>query len=366
MTFPTITLPSRALALARGVLSIPRIHFLTAPIMLFVAVFLVVMQGPGILQDYKISQNPLTIDGDIDGECQTRKAVVTSCEATLTYDYDGGRYEKNIDVMFVDMHSGDYETDLVISADQPELATISLALDKLWSRIFIFAAFTVAFTGLFLAPIFQAIRVLRARGQFARPARLTPVPVEITAMENKGRRLSATYADTLSERKTGRTAHTRFARGEEPLIVGRTGGNAVALAVWHGDAALPVLLDSRLMRIDMTAKERADALAPLEAAMPAAEDRQAPPVPEVAKAGPSLARRIGLALLIGLLVVAAYFGYWLWYVTSASSAFTAPAMDINAAMPESLNRWGCEQLKKRFGDDRAPYGCVAADYQSWK
>lgn len=366
MTFPTIKLPSRALALARGVLSIPRIHFLTAPIMLFVAVFLIVMQGPGILQDYKISRNPLTIEGDIDGECTTRKAVVTSCEATLTYDYDGQRYEKNIDVMFVDMHSGDYETDLVISADQPELATMSLALDKLWSRIFIFAAFTVAFIGLFLAPIFQAVRVLRTRRQLARPALLTPVPVAITAVEDKRKRLSITYADTLSERKTGRTAHTRFEPGEEPLIVGKTGDNAVALAVWHGDAALPVLLDSRLMRIGMTDKERAAALPPLETALPAAEDRQAPLVPEATKAGHSLTRRIGLALLVVLLVVAGYFGYWLWYVTSASSAFTAPAMDINAAMPESLNRWGCEQLKKRFGDTRAPYGCVAADFQSWK
>ena len=53
-------------------------------------------------------------------------------------------------------------------------------------------------------------------------------------------------------------------------------------------------------------------------------------------------------------------------MTSAGSQFTSPAMDINNMMPAPLNRWGCDQLKKRFGDQRAPFGCTASDYTSWK
>jgi hypothetical protein len=41
-------------------------------------------------------------------------------------------------------------------------------------------------------------------------------------------------------------------------------------------------------------------------------------------------------------------------------------MEINNMMPEPLNLWGCTQLEARFGGDRAPFGCTAADYTSWK
>jgi hypothetical protein len=77
-------------------------------------------------------------------------------------------------------------------------------------------------------------------------------------------------------------------------------------------------------------------------------------------------QRLGLFLVLLLLIAGGFFGYWLWYVTSAPSQYNSPGMDINNMMPEALNRWGCDQLKERFGDGRAPFGCVASDYQSWK
>jgi len=41
-------------------------------------------------------------------------------------------------------------------------------------------------------------------------------------------------------------------------------------------------------------------------------------------------------------------------------------MEINNILPGPINEWGCDQLQKRFGDDRAPHGCTASDYTSWK
>lgn len=368
MAFPTLKLPIRPLTLKRGVISTPLAYYFSTPILLAIAVFMVVAEGPGILRDYKISKNPLVIEnGDINGSCKTRKAVFTTCEVDLAYEHGGQRYEKDVEIMFVDFHSGDYETGLVISADKPDLATISLGLDMLWNRIITLTVFAVLLGGGSLVMIFLALRILRVRGQLKHPAVLTPVPVEITAVDNKRNRLAITYADRVSERKTKRVAFTRFEAGQEPIIVGDAGSNAVALAVWHGDTSLPVLLDDRLERIEMTEQERAEALAPiLAAASSAGGQAMAAPLTAPAKKGLSFARRLGLFFLVLALIVGGFFGYWLWYVTSAPSQYNSPGMDINNMMPEALNRWGCDQLQKRFGDGLAPFGCTAADYQSWK
>lgn len=367
MTFPTITLPARPLALKSGAISIPVAYYFSIPVLLAIAAFMVITEGPGILRDYKISQNPLVIDdGDIKGSCTTRKAIFTTCEVDLSYQHAGQRYESDVEVMFVDFHTGDYETGLVISADQPGLATITLGLDMLWNRIITLAAFTVLLGGGGLAMIFLTLRILRARSQLRHPEPLSVIPVEIMGMDKKRDRVSATYADRLSERKSKRVAFTRFEAGQEPIIVGDAGNNAVALAVWHGGTSLPVLLDDRLERIEMSAQERTAALAPLYDAVSANGHVPGAAAQAKTKTGMSLARRAGLFVLVLLLIAVGIVGYWLWYVTSAPSQYNSPGMDINNMMPEALNRWGCSQLQSRFGDGNAPFGCTASDYTSWK
>jgi hypothetical protein len=368
MTFPTIKLPSRALALTRSVIAMPKAYYLSTPILLALVAFMLFAEAPGILRDYRISANPIIVeDGSIrEGKCTTRKAIFTTCKAELGYVYNGQSHESDVEIMFVDFHSGDYETSLVISGDEPALATLSLGLDMLWNRIITLAAFTALLGGACLMMIFLALRLLVVWSQLRHPARLVPLPVEITAVDKKGNRFAVNYADKLSDRKTGRTALTRFGRGQEPLIVGESGRNAVALAVWHGTTALPVLLDSRLERIALTDEERAAALGPLTEELAAIAHQHASDLVDTSKKGPSLKKRLAMILLVLLLIVGGFFGYWLWYVTSASSQFNSPGMDINNMMPSSLNRWGCDQLKSRFGNDRAPFGCVAGDYTSWK
>jgi hypothetical protein len=60
------------------------------------------------------------------------------------------------------------------------------------------------------------------------------------------------------------------------------------------------------------------------------------------------------------------FGYWIYYATSATDAFDSIGIEINNLMPQPLNDWACGQLYQRFGTERAPFGCVADDYSSWK
>ena len=319
-----------------------------------------------MIRDYQISQNPLVLEnGDVqNGRCTTRKAIFTDCEARLVYNYGGRDYDTEVEVMFVDFHTGDYETGLVISADHPELATMSLGLDMLWNRIITLTVFVILLGGMSLGMIFLGIRIWRVKGQLRRPAMLNPVPVEVTAFDRKRGVLSITYNDKIAADKTGRSAYTRMKNGEEPLIVGEAKGKAIGLAVRHGNTALPVLLDDRLQRVELTDDERAAALASLASQQEG--DRNAPVLVEEPKRAVSIWKRLQIFFGVLLLIVVGVVGFWLWYVTSSTTQFQSPGMDINNLMPAPLNEWGCEQLKKRFGQDRAPFGCVADDYTSWK
>jgi hypothetical protein len=363
---PTLVLPGRPLSLAPDVISTPRAYYWATPIILAFAVFLTVWEAPGVIRDFQISQNPLELaDGDVqNGRCTTRRAIFTDCEARLVYSYNGRNYDSSVEVMFVDFHVGDYETGLVISADHPELATMSLALDKLWNRIVTLVLFVGILGCMSLAMVFFALRIWLVRRQLRRPAVLGVVPVEITAFDRNRRRLAITYNDKLAADKTGRSVYTQMAADAEPLIVGEANGKAVGLAVRHGSTALPVLLDSRLQRIEFSEDERAAALAPF--AHPSGADPHAPVLIERPGKTVSIWWRLKLFFATLLLIVVGVFGFWLWYVTASDTAFQSPGMDINHLMPRPLNTWGCAQLKKRFGQERAPFGCVAADYTSWK
>lgn len=113
MTFPTIKLPERALRLAQNLISMPKAVYFSLPILIGLTVFMAVSEVPGILRDWTISQNPVKLaNGDIrDGKCSTRKGFFTTCEAHLNYVYDGRAYDKDVEIMFVDIHVGDYDTD---------------------------------------------------------------------------------------------------------------------------------------------------------------------------------------------------------------------------------------------------------------
>lgn len=367
MNLAQIKLPSRPLSLKRGVISVPAAYYFSIPVLLVILAVMLVAEGPGILRDYQISKDPLEIEsGDINGSCKTRKAIFTTCEADLSYEHAGVSYMKEVEVMFVDFHSGDYETGLVISAKNPELATISLGLDMLWNRIITLGVFVALLGFGSLAMLFTLIRVLRARLQLRHPAPLTVIPVALTAVAEKRSRLFVTYADTVRDAKTKRQSFTHLERGRIPVVVGHTGKHDIALAVWHGNTALPVLLDDQLERIDLSNEERAQALASI-APMVASQVQEASSTAGAAiKKQPGLLRRLGTFVAIVAVIIIAVFGYWLWYVTAAPSQFNSPGMDLNNMMPAAVNEWGCARLQERFADGPAPFGCTAADYRSWK
>ena len=189
MTIPDIKLPPRPLKLKRGVLSVPFAYYFSPVILLALAVFMLVAEGPGIIRDYKISQNPVEIaDGDLNGSCKTRKAVFTTCNAKLAYDYEGKHYKSDVEVMFIDMHSGDYEAGLVISGSDPQLATISLGLDMLWNRIITLVILSVLLGIGGVALLLALVRYFRAKSKLDEAQPLILLPVALTSVTKKTRR----------------------------------------------------------------------------------------------------------------------------------------------------------------------------------
>lgn len=368
MTFPEISLPSRPLALKQSSLSLPRGYAISLPFVFLLTGMLFYWQVPNLWRDYQISQNPLVMEDGrlLSGECKTRKGVFTDCDARVSYTYQGKSYESDTHIFFVDAHVGDYETDIVISADHPELATLSLGLDKLENRFISAGILCGIFALICLISIVLGVRTSFARSRLTTPAILKPVPVEIATYKESFGRLFVTYADKIAEDKTKRTAYSRFAKGQEPIIIGEADdGSPVGLAVRHGNTAYPVLLDAGLQRIMMTDEERAAALASIVVASDETAADEPSSLREPAKKGRFLRAVLGFLAII-LVIAGLVLGYWYWYVTAGYTQFMQAGMEINNMLPGPMNEWGCDQLQKRFGDQNAPYGCTASDFKSWK
>lgn len=365
MTFVTLPLPSRALSVSRNPFAAPRGFAFAVITLVALSAFLGWWQGPGLWRDWQISQNPQVIkNGDIDGECTMRRGI-TDCDAHLSYSYNGEPYERDVSMAFLDFSSSDYEVEVVISRSEPGLATISLGLDMLWNRSAVFFVLMALLAGGAIAMIIQGLGAARNNRAASTPGRLTLVPVEVTDMRQDRGSLFVSYRDRLKGPKSKRVTHTRFSRGQEALLATNDLGETVGVGVQLEQASSPMLLDAGLERLELTEPERRAALEAFRAEQ-AQRSAPVPPESETKKRKPAYLRGLLAGLGVILLFVVGALGYWLYYVTAAPDAFDSIGMEINNLMPEPINAWGCEQLEARFGQERAPFGCTASDYQSWK
>ena len=355
-----LTLPDRKISLSGGTGARSGWTIIGVLFILAITIFLAVWQVPGIQRDWQISQNPVVLhDGNVrNGECNWRKGL-TTCSADLSYSYKGQSYDVPVELAFLDIHTGDYSVDIVISATRPELATITLGLEKLWNRIIVLAVLVGILMAVAFAALIRHARASRQDRLLLRPGKLDVVPVRIVHSETAGRRLNLKYAYQTAAGKT-RQASTTFARGTAPLGVVDHAGQTLGIAVMHERSSVPVLLDTALRRLDLSEEERKAAIDSL-----GSDTRQAERATK-ARAPRSVLKPILAGIAVLLLIFVGVMGYWLWYVTSGSTAFDPIGMEVNAMLPGAMNEWGCDRLEERFGDENAPYGCTASDYVSWK
>lgn len=352
--FAPLTLPARPLTVVPEALAPARGIVLTLIVLLALAGGLTAWQGPALWRDIQISRNPVTLhDAQVlDGRCSTRRGI-TDCSARLVYTYQGRAYDTHSEMAFVDFSSSDYLVDVVISADRPELATMSIGLEKLWNRGIVFAVFILLFGGGAVGVLVQAWRNRRHRRDWQGAARLDLVPVTITQVQNARGAQIVTYRPA-----SGPAMVTRFTGFAGPLSMPDATGTMKGVAVRREGVASPVLLDEVLDRLDLTADERASALSQI-----ATTTTRTPGAP--VRPRRNWRRRVLLGVLVLVLIAAGLVGYWLWYVTSGD-AFNTPGKEINAIMPSALNQWGCDQLHARFPKSHPPTGCVGVDFSTWR
>lgn len=370
MSFVDLPLPNRAIAMAPKPVAAPAALLFSVVTLLVLFGFFTWWQGPGLWRDIQISQNPLTLyDAEVlDGECSTRRGL-TDCDARLVYDYEGQSYDTEVSLAFIDFSSGDYSVDVVISADKPELATVSLGLDMLWNRLAVFTVLNLLLLGGAIAMLLGTLRAARINRAAQTPGRMTVVPIDVAAVDKRRGLTSATYAPLVDGKRKGSLTHTRFLRGQTPLMAVDSTGRLVGVGVKAEHMDVPVLLDSELHRIELSDAERQLALASFDTQQESrgsADAVRAAAAPTQPSAGKRAMR--GLLAAVGVLVVMAFgiMGYWLYYVTSAPDAFDSIGIELNNIMPGPLNMWGCTQLEARFGDYRAPYGCTTDDFETWR
>ena len=262
--FPTRPLKLRKTGIVPGIFS-----YLGGLMFLGIAGFIAVWQAPGIYNDIIISQNPVVVyDSTVeDGHCTTRRFVFTDCEAHVTYSVKGKTFERDIELMFVDFGTKDYEVEVVRSADKPQIVGLSLGLDMLWNRIIVGAAFVLGLGALGAALFFKGARADRVRAMARKALPLTPIPVNVVAISNVVGAKAVAYTIPRPGKKPGPNIASRIGRKQDLFWLN---GDGQALAVLHAGSKHPILLDAELTRLDLTEEERRKIEAARDGVEPAA------------------------------------------------------------------------------------------------
>ncbi|MBI0067208.1 MULTISPECIES: hypothetical protein [unclassified Snodgrassella] len=106
---------------------------------LLLGIYLAVDNYPDLIDDYKISRNPIVVDHNISGECKVRR-LITSCSVKI-YNDDSGFIEKNFSFFG---NSKRYQVQVIAFADNPSLMTLDLAIKTMFSRFLIITALILA------------------------------------------------------------------------------------------------------------------------------------------------------------------------------------------------------------------------------
>ena len=106
---------------------------------LLLGIYLAVDNYPDLIDDYKISRNPIVVDHKISGECRVRR-MITNCSVKI-YKVDGGIIKKDFSFFG---NSKRYQVQVIASADNPSLMTLDLAIKTMFSRFLIITALILA------------------------------------------------------------------------------------------------------------------------------------------------------------------------------------------------------------------------------
>ncbi|WP_439596892.1 hypothetical protein [Falsiroseomonas sp.] len=117
---------------------------------------------PNLVSDWQVRATAIPFaDGRVtEGRCRS-KLFVQLCSATLSAQTKTGRFTREVNYVFFDLHTGDYRVAVMADPDRPHLLTTDQALDKLWSRTLTELVGGGFLLALVLAPFVSLIRSRR-------------------------------------------------------------------------------------------------------------------------------------------------------------------------------------------------------------
>lgn len=267
-------LPNRPIRLKKTGVWPGIFQYLGALLLVGLALFFAIWQGPGVIQDWMIAQDPVVVEDALisDGECSTSRGFFVDCSAHVNYDVKGKSIERDISLMFVDFGSGDYTVDVVRSATQPTNVTLSLGLDMLWNRTITVTVISLLLAIFGLALLRAGIRADRNRRLALRPTRLATMAVPVLQINKVLGGNVVQYQYGVNKRGQPLLTTSRFRKNEMPLWLEHEGTRALAVLPEGGQ--IPVLLDENLQRLDVTEAERTAAREKLAGLFTQAEPAQ--------------------------------------------------------------------------------------------
>lgn len=220
---------------------------------LLLGIYLAVDNYPDLIDDYKISRNPIVVDHEISGECRVRR-MITNCSVKINK-VDGGIIKKDFSFFG---NSKRYQVQVIASADNPSLMTLDLAIKTMFSRFLIITALILAI----LSAIWLIIDLLcRARNSAKiideiNGHKLKPVsvPVKLKFLQTG---TIAIYKGKDTQGKNNKYSATFNSKKDGgPIVLKQHSKKKYdVLGVISDNNPTPVILDENFSRCDFTDEE---------------------------------------------------------------------------------------------------------------
>ncbi len=139
-TEPSLPFPERPLTVNPPVSATRSLIGLLVGVAFTIGVIVLVAMwlGPSLRTDFTLrnTAQPAATGRIEEGRCRSKLFLVT-CDVTLSARPDGmTRVENRAHYLFLDVHSGDYNSGVLYDAGNPELLATELGMTMLWNRLF--------------------------------------------------------------------------------------------------------------------------------------------------------------------------------------------------------------------------------------
>jgi len=257
MSHPVLRVfPKRIMHIRKTGVTHPALSLVGVAFFLACAAALLAYMLPDVQAVWRIANEPVeAADAQIaSGRCKPHRTFFITCEAKVSYAVNGRSYTKEISFSYLDIDSAPRSASVVYAASDPALATLDVAVDKIWHSIGALAGFQALLVGLGVACFVQMVRNSRARRTILalNGKCLTPVGVTVTEVKENG-----AFMTQITYHAPGQSlATTSMGRKALPFYLDMSPDNTMAVALTDSRGQTVLLLDEKLERVDFTEAER--------------------------------------------------------------------------------------------------------------